>query len=599
MKLSIILIDWSVRESFHAIKYLNKQTVDRDKYEIIWVEFYDKEKKELKQYEQKGKLDKYLILGHLESSHYHKHITWNEGVLKSNGEIVVFPDSDSIFSETFVENILDFFSKNGNSFLLIDQVRNKNPKYFPFNYPSINEILEDEFTENYNYKTKTTNGLSEKNEKIQLPDAFFIRNYGACFSCKKNDFIRFGGLDEFEGYRSYICGVYELVFRMKNGGIKEKWLKKEFLVHTFHPWMKPNIDKIGPHFKHLSTISLKQFYDKNILSILENKKIFKLRKKESNYSKKPVITFLIPDLKQEDLFLNYYSIDKSTSLTFELIVPTHINTNGFKNVKNSFVDFYSFLKLKDFNFLVYLYNKFLFNDFAIDNFLKLKKDFVFFKVFSAVNQGFYWQEQSGFNNYPPFLVKADKLDKIFKIINQERRIIDNAPNLYNWNNEHIVQNKNYKKLIKKILDLEFCINNENKIDLLDEAKILLDKLKKLKFKDFISYFYLTRLSIMEFYRFLSVFSKNNCSNYGLDGYSMLTNEIPYLLEQIVVKIPNDFQWLKDIFSKDLQYFKGVSFFHIGNINYNLNNLKEARKNFKLCLKEIPSHVKAKKMLKKL
>ena len=39
-KLSIILLDWGVRESFHSLDYLNRQTVARDQYELIWLEFY-------------------------------------------------------------------------------------------------------------------------------------------------------------------------------------------------------------------------------------------------------------------------------------------------------------------------------------------------------------------------------------------------------------------------------------------------------------------------------------------------------------------------------------------------------------------------------
>ena len=36
------LIDWGVRESFHSLHYLNRQTVDRADYELIWLEFYNR-----------------------------------------------------------------------------------------------------------------------------------------------------------------------------------------------------------------------------------------------------------------------------------------------------------------------------------------------------------------------------------------------------------------------------------------------------------------------------------------------------------------------------------------------------------------------------
>lgn len=42
-KVSVILLDWSCRESFHSLHYLNKQSVPRDSYELLWVEYYNRE----------------------------------------------------------------------------------------------------------------------------------------------------------------------------------------------------------------------------------------------------------------------------------------------------------------------------------------------------------------------------------------------------------------------------------------------------------------------------------------------------------------------------------------------------------------------------
>ena len=40
-ELSIVLLDWSYRESFHIFDYLSSQAVDRSKFEILWVEYYE------------------------------------------------------------------------------------------------------------------------------------------------------------------------------------------------------------------------------------------------------------------------------------------------------------------------------------------------------------------------------------------------------------------------------------------------------------------------------------------------------------------------------------------------------------------------------
>src|SRR5579883_3376326 len=44
---SLILLDWNCRESFHALDYLARQDVPRDDYEIIWIEFYDRRADEI------------------------------------------------------------------------------------------------------------------------------------------------------------------------------------------------------------------------------------------------------------------------------------------------------------------------------------------------------------------------------------------------------------------------------------------------------------------------------------------------------------------------------------------------------------------------
>ena len=58
-KVSIILLDWSCRESFHILHYLNDQTIQREKYEIIWIEYYGRRPTEieagLKECERLGK----------------------------------------------------------------------------------------------------------------------------------------------------------------------------------------------------------------------------------------------------------------------------------------------------------------------------------------------------------------------------------------------------------------------------------------------------------------------------------------------------------------------------------------------------------------
>ena len=83
-RLSIVLIDWSARESFHSLKYLGKQTVGRDWYELIWVEFYSTRKA------MYHDADRYVIMGMPKTVCYHKHLMYNVGIFQARGDVVCF-----------------------------------------------------------------------------------------------------------------------------------------------------------------------------------------------------------------------------------------------------------------------------------------------------------------------------------------------------------------------------------------------------------------------------------------------------------------------------------------------------------------------------
>src|SRR5262249_18537743 len=105
-KVSVVLIDWGVRESFHSLEYLNKQTVPRDDFELIWVEFYSRKPEPIaRMVATPGRpmLDQWLVLCYPEEFIYHKHRAYNAGLLAASGEIVVICDSDAMFRPSFIE----------------------------------------------------------------------------------------------------------------------------------------------------------------------------------------------------------------------------------------------------------------------------------------------------------------------------------------------------------------------------------------------------------------------------------------------------------------------------------------------------------------
>ena len=147
-KVSVVLLDWSCRESFHILDYLHKQTVPREQYELLWIEYYNKRSPEiaarLLDCEKTGSspaVDQWIVLEMPEDVYYHKHLMYNVGILACRGRIVVICDSDALVKPTFIESIITAFEQDPNIVLHLDEVRNTDKRFHPFNYPSFEDVL--------------------------------------------------------------------------------------------------------------------------------------------------------------------------------------------------------------------------------------------------------------------------------------------------------------------------------------------------------------------------------------------------------------------------------------------------------------------------
>jgi hypothetical protein len=230
-RLSIILLDWGVRESFHSLHYLNRQTVARDQYELIWLEFYGRKPLKLQEMVfRQGKeaplIDQWIVAGYDTDTIFNKHRLYNLGLLVSQGHYCVICDSDAIFTPNFVANLLEGFAQTPRAVLHLDEIRNSDPRFHPFAYPSIAEVLGAGCT---NWQGSTSRGLDNSRDIIHEA------NYGACMAAARDDLVEIGGADEHIDYLGYICGPYDMTFRLVNHGLAERWLKSEYLYHVWHP----------------------------------------------------------------------------------------------------------------------------------------------------------------------------------------------------------------------------------------------------------------------------------------------------------------------------------------------------------------------------
>lgn len=278
-RVSVILLDWTVRESFHSPEYLNRQTVPRGDYELIWIEFYGRRPqtiaKKVAEYSDRGAvyLDKWIRLGFSPDTYYHKHFMYNIGIALAAGEICVICDSDVIYGERFIETIVEAFNHEENIVLHIDQVRTENRAYWPFNNPTIEQILADGHC--INWRNGTTAGL------INIEDRLHAANYGACMAARRADLIEIGGADEHIDYLGHVCGPYEMTFRLCNLGRRELWHPSEFTYHTWHPGTDGRKNYGGPHDGRLVSLrALEARQTGRIRPLKENIVIRSLRRGE-------------------------------------------------------------------------------------------------------------------------------------------------------------------------------------------------------------------------------------------------------------------------------------------------------------------------------
>ena len=255
---SIILLDWSVRERFDSLHWLNQQSVSRESYELIWIDLYGRVVPEALE-----KADVVITCG--QTGLYEKHRGYNVGLLKAKGTVVCVCDSDAIFPPDFIESIMNKFHLKGD-------------------LDALPMVL-------MHYEWRSRSGYPANLERIeQLKDYQWLPiwpNVGACMSVRRIDAIRFGGFDEHSSFRGYMCGPYDLGWRLVNAGIPEKWHDPSTaLWHFAHPdpvasfnrfsWkLWKEIDSL--HVDGHALTAVEAFSSGRVMPLIESDQIFRQR----------------------------------------------------------------------------------------------------------------------------------------------------------------------------------------------------------------------------------------------------------------------------------------------------------------------------------
>jgi hypothetical protein len=201
--------------------------------------------------------------------YYHKHVMYNAGIVFSRGDVVAFADSDAMVRPVFIETILKAFETDPLIVYHMDEFRNVRRDFYPFNYPSFEDVLGEGCINRIGDRTK---GI------VDELDPMHTRNYGACMCAARNDVIAIGGADESLTYLGHICGPYDMTFRLMNYGRRLVWETEEYLYHTWHPGSDGYDNYLGPHDgRNMSTTAFQMLCSGRIPPRVENAAIRRLR----------------------------------------------------------------------------------------------------------------------------------------------------------------------------------------------------------------------------------------------------------------------------------------------------------------------------------
>lgn len=303
---SVILLDWTVRERFYALDWLNQQDAPRDEYELMWIELYDRVVPEAME-----KAD--VVITCNQKGVSSRHQGCNIGYLHARGQVVTYCDSDAVFPPNFISSIIKSFNPDGSGelqslVLMHDEYRNTRVPY-PDGISSIDAVR------SYSW----------------LP---LWKNAGACNSFLKRDAIRFGGWDEHRSFRGE-SGGGELTWRLLNAGLPQIWHDDSVaLYHFAHPHpegyerfpfsLKRWRELVTPRLHGTPIYSVESFATGRLLPLKENPEIHKARMSlrtigsegESVIGNLPIAVTGFTRIQKVKMYLKFYKYKLSVLLKF-------------------------------------------------------------------------------------------------------------------------------------------------------------------------------------------------------------------------------------------------------------------------------------------
>ena len=208
-RISLIGYDASFREKFFQINSLIDQTLDKDKFEYIFVENFNEVNPKLGNKLEETSLNYKLITLNRGSS-YHLSKCLNAGVRNAGGDIVVSTDADTYYEPSVLKETLEAHKNNDDKVMYIYRYDEPRPPVIRGTGVTLK-------------KCKSRCELKNKN------------NFGGFMSVKKENYIKAGGYEEHPIFSGYDCaGGADLCARFGNMGLDCYWKDGVKIYHPYH-----------------------------------------------------------------------------------------------------------------------------------------------------------------------------------------------------------------------------------------------------------------------------------------------------------------------------------------------------------------------------
>jgi hypothetical protein len=209
-RISIVMVDGSFREGFHAIDFFCKQSIPPEDYELIWVEYYDKVNPVLK-----AEIDKYphaRIITLNRTGIYHSSYCFNAGIAASRGELILLPDADIVVETDFLEQVWKEHQSNDKLVMYL------------FRYEEPEGAHQAQVTLEY------------------LRQVGYLRspsNFGACLTVRKKWLFKINGYEQHPVFGTgFHANGADVNTRLKNLGLHVMWHPEIKVYHPWHPMTK-------------------------------------------------------------------------------------------------------------------------------------------------------------------------------------------------------------------------------------------------------------------------------------------------------------------------------------------------------------------------